>query len=382
MDFTFNEDQQSIRDLAQQIFSDRATDEFMLSFDRNDDVYDNDLWKTLAEQGLLAITIPEQFGGSGFGITEVCLMLEEQGRRVAPVPLYSSQVLGVLPLCEFGSEQQQQHYLPAMATGESRLTAAIAELVMSACVAGEITATQNGDNFILNGQLDCIPDGATASAIIVPATDSNGGKSVFIVDAGTAGLTITAQQSSLGYNEASLLLKDAVIGKNAILGTAGNGQQVMDWLEMRAELGLCALQVGITEEALKRTAAFTCERKQFGAPIGSFQAVAMQAADAYIDVEAIRSSYWLALYKLVAGEDCRAEIRVAKWFSSNAGHRVAYRTQHLYGGIGVDVEYPSHRFFLWAKHVGMMLGGRSVQISKLGALLASDNTVGTAALNV
>jgi len=167
-----------------------------------------------------------------------------------------------------------------------------------------------------------------------------------------------------------------------VLGAVGEGAQVMQWLELRAETAICALQLGVTEEALKRTAEYTCERKQFGAAIGSFQAVAMQAADAFIDVEAIRSTYWLALYKLESGQDARAEVRCAKWFASDAGHRIVYRTQHLHGGMGADLEYPIHRFFLWAKHLGLMLGGGSVQIAKLGALLASDDSVGLAALQI
>ena len=108
----------------------------------------------------------------------------------------------------------------------------------------------------------------------------------------------------------------------------------------------------------------------------------MQAADAFIDVEAIRSIYWLALYRLSSGLDARAEVRSAKWYAADAGHRIVYRTQHLHGGMGSDLEYPIHRYFLWAKHLGMMLGGRSVQISKLGALLASDDSIGTTALQV
>jgi 3-oxocholest-4-en-26-oyl-CoA dehydrogenase beta subunit len=195
-------------------------------------------------------------------------------------------------------------------------------------------------------------------------------------------VSITAQTSSLGQNEATLNLDNVSVSAEAILGAAGNGETVLNWLEQRAELGLCAMQVGVTEEALKRTAEFTCERKQFGVAIGSFQAVAMQAADAYIDVEAIRSVYWLALYKIEAGEDSRAEVRVAKWFAADAGHRIVYRTQHLHGGMGADLEFPIHRFFLWAKHIGMMIGGRSVQTAKLGALLASDDSVGTAAIAV
>ncbi len=382
MDFSFSEDQNAIRDLANQIFSDRATDEFLLEFDRNDDVYDDALWTTLAEQGLLGITIPEDFGGTGLGFVELCLMLEEQGRRVAPIPLYSSLVLGVLPIAEFGSDAQKQKYLAPVATGDARLTAAIAEMGMSSAIAGQVSASQSGDGWTLNGTLSCVPDAPTATAIVVPAMDADGKQTVFIVDAASNGLKLDVQATSLGNNEANISLTDVALGDDAVLGRVGNGVEVMSWLEQRAEIALCAIQVGVTEEALKRTAEFTCERKQFGAPIGSFQAVAMQAADAYIDVEAIRSSYWLALYKLDSGQDARAEVRIAKWFASDAGHRIVHRTQHLHGGMGSDVEFPIHRFFLWAKHHGLMLGGRSVQIAKLGALLASDDSIGTATLKV
>lgn len=382
MDFTFSEDQNAIRDLAHQIFTDRVTDEFMLEFDRTDNTYDDTLWTTLAEQGLLGITIPEEFGGTGLGLVELCMILEEQGRRIAPTPLYSSLVLGVLPITEFGSDEQKQKYLAPLAAGELKLSAAIAELGMSDAVAGEVTATADGEGFVLNGQLDCVPDGPAATAILVPTVDADGTQTMFIIDSNCAGVSIEAQTSSLGQNEATLKLDNVHVSSDAVLGSVGNGEEVLNWLEQRAELGLCAMQLGVTEEALKRTAEFTCERKQFGVPIGSFQAVAMQAADAYIDVEAIRSVYWLALYKIEAGGDSRAEVRAAKWFAADAGHRIVYRTQHLHGGMGADLEFPIHRFFLWAKHIGMMIGGRSVQISKLGALLASDDTVGTAAIEV
>ncbi|WP_101758830.1 acyl-CoA dehydrogenase family protein [Oceanicoccus sp. KOV_DT_Chl] len=380
MDFSFSADQIAIRDLAQQIFTDSATDEFLLSFDRNDDVYDNTLWKTLGEQGLLGITIPEEFGGTGLGLTELCMLLEEQGRRVAPIPLFASLVLGALPIIEFGSTAQKEKYLTPLASGDKKLTAAISELGVSQAAAGRINASQKGEQWILNGQLDFVVDGLYADAILVPATNSDGKQTVFIID--SEQLALTGQQSSLGLKEASITLNNVTVNSDAVLGNAGDGESILAWLELRAELALCAQQVGITEEAVKRTAEFTCERKQFGAPIGSFQAVAMQAADAYIDVEAIRSSYWLALYKIESAQDARSEVRIAKWYAAEAGHRVVYRTQHLHGGIGADIEYPIHRYFLWAKHVGMILGGRSVQIEKLGALLASDDSIGLQSLRV
>lgn len=381
MDFSFSEDQTAIRDLANQIFSDRTTDEFLLKFDRNEDVYDDALWTTLAEQGLLGITITEEFGGTDLGFTELCLILEEQGRRLSPVPLYSNLVLGALPIGEFGTVEQKQKYLATMAVGDLKLTAAIAEMGMAGAVAGQVAAVRSGDNWSLNGNLECVPDSVVAKAILVPAS-CDGMQTVFIVDTDKAGVNIEAQRSSLGMNEGSLSLQNVELPADAILGEVGEGAEVLAWLEPRAETAICALQVGVTEEALKRTAEFTCERKQFGSPIGAFQAVAMQAADAFIDVEAIRSIYWLALYRLTNDMDARAEVHCAKWWAVDAGHRIVHRTQHLHGGMGSDVEFPIHRFFLWAKHLGMMLGGRSVQITKLGKLLASDETIGVAALQV
>lgn len=379
MDFSFSDDQNAIRDLAHQIFTDRVSDEFLLGFDRNDDVYDDVLWNTLAEQGLLGIVIPEQFGGTGLGFTELCLMLEEQGRRVAPVPLLSSLVMGAMPIIEFGSDAQQQKYLAPLATGAIKLSAAIAEIGMVEAIAGEVTATAGGDGWVLNGELACIPDGGTADAILVPATAGDK-KVVFIVDTASSGVGIDVQQSSLGMKEANLALSDVSVKADAVLGE--DGEAVLAFIEQYTQVAICATQTGVTAEMLKRTAEFTCERKQFGVPIGSFQAVAMQAADAFIDVEAIRSVYLLALNKITSGQDARAEVHCAMWYTSEAGHRVVYKSQHLHGGMGVDLEYPSHRFFLWAKHLGMMLGGRGVQLEKLGALLASDDSVGVAALEI
>jgi alkylation response protein AidB-like acyl-CoA dehydrogenase len=381
MDFSFSEDQIAIRDLAHQIFTDRTTDEFMLKFSRQGETYDDPLWSTLAEQGLLGISIPEAYGGSGLQFTELCLMLEEQGRRISPIPLFSNLILGALPICEFGSNEQKMQYLAPLAKGELKLTAAIAEIGISATVAGQVSGVCDGDQWILHGTLDCVPDSPVADAILVPVHMGDR-QTVFIVDCATAGVTVESQRTSLGNNTGTLHLENVAVKASAILGEVGQGELILDWLVQRAETAICALQLGVTEEALKRTAEFTCERKQFGAAIGSFQAVAMQAADAFIDVESIRSTYWLALYKLANGLDARAEVCCAKWYAAEAGHRIVYRTQHLHGGMGADLEYPIHRFFLWAKHLGMLLGGSAVQMSRLGALLACDDSIGTAALRV
>ena len=383
MDFNFTEDQTAIRDLAQQIFSDRATDEFLLEFSRNDDTYDEVLWGTLAEQGLLGIAVPEAAGGTGLGLTELCLVLEEQGRRVAPVPLFSSLVLGGLPIAEFGTEAQQQRWLGAMASGEARLTAAIAELGMTSAMAGAVTAVKEGDGWVLDGARGVVPDGAVADYVLVPAATAEDQQGIFVVPATAAGVTLTPEEVGIsGDRAAHLALNKVYLDSDALLGAADQGDDILHWLEQRANIGHCAMQLGVTEAAMHRTAEYISERKQFGIPLGSFQALAMRMADSYIDVEAIRSTYWLALWRLSNGADARAEVRAAKWWACDAAHRVVCTAQHLHGGMGADVEYPIHRFYLQAKQISFSLGNAAQQLEKLGQLLAADDALGFRALEV
>jgi len=382
MNFEFSEDQTSIRELAYQIFTDRATDEFLLDFSRTEATYDNELWQTLADQGLLGVAIPESCGGSGFGLIELCLMLEEQGRRVAPVPLYASLVLGALPLAEFGSDEQHARYLQPLAGGKLKLTAAIAEMGMNPALATTVKATQDGNDWVLNGMKSVVPDGAAADVVLVPAQDDNGAQTIFLVDVSASGVTVEGVEIGLsGERAAHLHLKDVRVNADAVLGKVGQGDEIQEWLLERANIGHCAMQVGVTEEAMRRTAEYVTERKQFGIPLGSFQALAMRMADSYIDVEGIRSTYWLALWRLSENLDARTETRAAKWWACDAAHRIVSTAQHLHGGMGADVEYPIHRFFLQAKQISYSLGNASAQLEQLGRLLADDDSLGYRALN-
>ncbi|MBW1884734.1 MAG: acyl-CoA dehydrogenase, partial [Deltaproteobacteria bacterium] len=145
-----------------------------------------------------------------------------------------------------------------------------------------------------------------------------------------------------------------------------------------AATALSALAVGVCDEALRQTAVYTGERKQFGKLIGSFQGVSMRAADAYIDVQAMRSTMWEAAWRIDNGHSGEKEAAIAKWWACRGGHRVTHTTQHLHGGIGADIDYPIHRFFLRLKHLAYTLGGASEQLAQLGALIADEARSGTA----
>ena len=234
---------------------------------------------------------------------------------------------------------------------------------------------------MLQGERSMVPDGAVADAILVPAVDDDGARTLFIVDTSLPGVSLAPVPVSLnGERAAHLLLDGVVLGDDAVLGEVGQAGDVLGWIEARASVGHCALQVGVTEEAMRRTAAYLGEREQFGVPLATFQALAMRMADSYIDVEAIRSVYWLALWRLSENLDARAEVRAAKWWACEAAHRVVCTAQHLHGGMGADVDYPIHRFFLLAKQVAYSLGNGSTQLEKLGRLLAAEDTLGFHAL--
>ncbi len=383
MNFEFSDEQKAIRELAAQIFADASNDESLLAMARRGEIYNEELWQTLSEQGLLAICLPEEYGGIDLGLTEMCLLLEEQGRHVAPVPLFANLVLGALPILQYGSAEQHQRWLAPYAAGQLKLTAAIAELGMHEAIYSAVQALEEADGWTLSGTVSMVPDGAIADLVLVPVTHEDGGRSVVAVSTTAEGVNISGQEVGLlGEKAAQIRFGDVHVAQDSLIGQRGQGEDILVWLEERANLGHCAQQVGVSEEAMKRTATYISEREQFGVPLGSFQALAMRMADSFIDIEAMRSTYWLALWRLDSGIESAAEIRTAKWWACDGAHRVVQTAQHLHGGMGADVEYPIHRFFLWAKQISYSLGNASLQLEKLGALLAADDSQGFKGLEV
>jgi len=162
------------------------------------------------------------------------------------------------------------------------------------------------------------------------------------------------------------------VGASDVLAGPESGADVLRWMIERATVGLCAVQLGVTEKALRMTAEYTTTRIQFDRPIAHFQAVAQRAADAYIDVEGIRLTLWQAAYLLDAGRPAATEVEVAKFWASDGGHRVAHAAAPLHGGVGVDVDYPLHRYFLWAKKIELSLGASTQQLLRIGRSLAAQ----------
>lgn len=363
MDFALTDAQQDLSGLARQILTDKVTQDRLREIDKGSDRFDPALWKNLADAGILSAALPESVGGGGFGLLEQCSVLIELGRTVAPVPYLTSIVVAASAIAELGTEQQRDRWAAPAGTAERILTAALADDPSSPGVRG-VPATEG---WTLTGNKMTVPAGLVADAFLVPASTPEG-VVVFIVDASDPGVSVQRQEVVDGDSAGWLELAELTLGPERVLG----GMEVAHWVQERATLGLCALQLGITERALELTADYGRERKQFGRAIGSFQAVAQRLADAYIDVEAIRLTMWQAAWRLSEGEEASNEVATAKFWAADGGHRVAHTAVHVHGGVGIDIDYPVHRYFVAAKRAELELGGATAQLLRLGAALADE----------
>ncbi len=369
MDFEFNEAERSVSDLARKILGDLVTNERLKSLEGEGSGLDAAAWQALAEANLLGVAIPESEGGMELGFTALCLLLEEVGRAVAPVPAYASLVLGALPIARFGTEAERAEWLPRVARGELVLTAAVSELDTSDPMRPSTRAQRTAAGFRLDGEKSLVPYGCEAARIIVSAA-TDAGPALFALDADASGLTRRSQVSSDGLPYACLTFDGVALPTSAQLGAPGD--ETLRWLVERATVARCAMQLGVTERALEMTAEYGCERIQFDVPIGSFQAFHQRAADAYIWVEGIRLTTWEAIWKLAADRDARDAVSVAKFTASEGAAFAAYACQHLHGGVGIDVDYPLHRYFKWSIQIEHELGAAKVQLERLGERIASD----------
>jgi alkylation response protein AidB-like acyl-CoA dehydrogenase len=234
------------------------------------------------------------------------------------------------------------------------------------------TATASGDGWVLNGEKWFVPAAHLAHRMLVPARTSDGRSTVFLVDPDVSGVTIEREVLT-NLEPAGIVRLDGVaVDASCVLGEVDGGAEITAWITDRAVAGLCAMQAGVCESALRIAATYTSERQQFNAPIATFQAVAQRMADAYIDTEAVRLTARQAAWRLDEGEPAADALDVAKFWAAEGAMRVVHAAQHVHGGIGVDVDYPVHRFFRWAKQIELALGGGTQHLARIGARLAQE----------
>lgn len=371
MDFTLGEELEAVRDLAREIFTDHATPGRLKETERSDSRLDAALWGDLAAAGLLGIVLPEEHGGAGLGFDALAVLLEEQGRLVAPVPLWSATV-AALAIAAYGSPAQRSAHLPGAGAGTARTALALEEFGPAGPLEPDTTAVRDGDRWRISGIKAVVPAPSGAGQVLLTATTDTG-PGLFLLPADAAGRAWEyAETTSL--DRAGHLRLDGAPAQ--AVGSPGDG--AVEWTVERALVALAAVQAGVARGALDLAAQHLGTRHQFGRPLATFQAVQHQLADCLIDIDAMRVTLWQAACALRDGESASREVLVAAWWAKEAGLDVVHRVQHVHGGIGVDTDYPVHRHFLWGKQISTTLGGAADGLARLGKLLTATAPQGVA----
>ncbi|MGW7365501.1 acyl-CoA dehydrogenase family protein [Streptomyces sp. NPDC054841] len=342
MDFAPTEEQATARDLAATIFGDLSTHERLVTTGAGTGT-DAELWKALCAAGLTAAV-------EDIGLLGLVLLLEEQGRTTAQVPLAASCVYGLLALVRHGTDEQRARLLPALREGTAVATGGFPACGAVRAADGRLTGTVTWVPWLRDATHVLVPDGERALWLIRTA------------DAQTARVETTAPWA------AGRLTLDGTPGER--VGDDGAYEDVL----AAARTAFAGLQAGVCAGSLAMTVAYTSTREQFGRPLSTNQAVQLRAADAFMDTEAIRVTAYEAAWRYDEGLPCVTYALTAGWWASEAGKRVVHTGQHLHGGLGADIDHPVHRHFLWGRQLDAYLGSGSQLLDELGMLLAKEET--------
>lgn len=374
MDLTFTTEQEAVADLATTILDDTSGPEQLRAAERaGQQPWSRDAWSKLADAGLLGIGLPEAHGGAGLGFVETCLVIEAVARHAAPLPAYASLVLGAGPIARFGSPEQQRRWLPGVVDGSTVLSGLlVGDGDRPAIDEPPMRAGRADDGLKLTGAAWYVPHAADAAAFVTPVRLDSGADGLVIVEASLPGIELEPGSPMSGEPQAIVRFDGVTVSVDSVLDTAPlDGTPAVRWMHNRAVAATCVAQVGTCAGALALTAAYVSEREQFSVKLATLQAVSQRAADAYIDTELVRLTAWAAAWRLANDLGADDELAIAKHFTAEAGQRVVAAAQHLHGGIGVDLDYPVHRYFRWAKDHEQRLGGGSQHLAMLGASIAS-----------
>src|SRR5262249_50358451 len=359
--------QEDLRGLAARILEDRTGLQHLKERDRSDDWYDRATWTELAKANVLGAALPESAGGLGFGFLDLCMILREVGRFVAPLPAIATLVEGALPIAQFGSDAQQA-VLAKVASGDVLLTAALVETGAEP-QSPTTTATRDGDGWRISGTKSNVAGASAAELVLVPAS-VDGTVAMFLVPGNAAGVS-TARQQTMNHEPLfELTLDNLRVGDDALLGSVEQGAEILDWTLNRTTVAICALVSGVAEQAVRLTAQYTCDRKQFDRAIGTFQAVGQRMADCFIDMQGMELTMLQAATHLDEGRDDELEVAPAKFWAAEGGTRTAHTALHVHGGISIDVDFPIHRYFLWLKQYEFTLGSAPPELLRIGKVLA------------
>lgn len=373
MDFAPSEEQEMLKKSARDFLSVECPKKVVRELEAGDLGYSPELWKKMASLGWMGLALPEEYGGAGLSLLDMAVLFEEFGRAAMTEPMFSTVVLGALPILQWGTEEQKKAFLPKVATGELFLTLALAEpRVNEEPIFVTTRAMTKDDGFLIHGTKLFVPYAHIADYMLVVArtkgvAGDKKGITVLIVDRKAQGINITPLVTVAADKQFEVRFDKVFVPSKNILGSLHNGLPLVRETLKKATAIQCAEMVGMAQQEMEITAEHTKNRVQFERPIGTFQAVQHRLADMFIDVNGVRWTTYQAVWRLSEGLPADREVAIAKAFANIACQRVAFSAQQLHGGLGVDKDYDLHFYFRRAKAFALTLGSTPFHLKTLEA---------------
>ena len=366
MALLLNEEQQYLKDTAKDFVQKKAPiNHFRELRDSKDETgYSKELWKQMAELGWAGVLISEEYGGSDFGMVGMGGILEETGRCLVPSPLFATALLGASLIGLGGKADQKKDLLPKIAKGELTTAFALEEGSRHTPYRISTTAEKKGKDFVLNGKKTFVLDGHSADLIVLAARTSGGiedqsGISLFLIDPNSTGLQRKRTHMVDSRNASEIHLKGVKVSETKLLGELDAGFSIIEEVLERGQIGISAEMLGNTLEAFDITLEYLKERKQFGAVIGSFQALQHRAAVMFAEIELTKSSVMGALNAVDENSNDRSRFAsLAKFKAGETLHLVSSEAVQMHGGVGVTDEFDIG-FFLKRSRVAEQIFGSS-----------------------
>ncbi len=376
MALVLTEEQQLLRDTATQFFQERVPVANLRKLrDTKDSVgFDRDVWKEMADLGFAGILISEKYGGTDFGPVGLGLVLEQAGRTLAASPLVSTVLLCGSAVQLAGSATQRQDILSAVAAGEQIMALALEEGAHHNPTRIATRATSEGAAYRINGKKTFVLDGHVADRLIVAArtsgkTDDRSGITLFLVNAKAKGVSVTRTQMVDSRNAANIAFENVAVTADDVLGSVDGGNDVLEQVLDIARIGLSAEMLGLVQAVFDQTVAYLKERKQFGVPIGSFQALKHRAADMFAEIELCRSVVLDALSALEARRnDVPQAASLAKARLSDTARLVTNEGLQMHGGMGMTDQFDVGLYMKRARVAAATFGDGNFHRDRYAAL--------------
>jgi alkylation response protein AidB-like acyl-CoA dehydrogenase len=376
MALVLTEEQSMLRDSARGLISDKAPVSHLRQLRDNKDAtgFSRELWKTFAEMGFTGLLVPEDFGGSGLGCVEAGVVMEEIGRTLMPSPFLSTAVLAVSALSRGGSAAQKSEHLPKISAGSLIAALAIDEGTKHRPLQTRLQAVRSGNGFKLNGSKAFVVDGHVADLLIVAARTAGAagereGVTLFLVDPKTKGIATERTAMVDSHNAARIDFDNVEINADHVLGEVDQGFALLEGVLNIGRGAVASEMVGLSEEVFGRTVSYLKERKQFGKPIGEFQALQHRAAQLYIDIEITRAAVLKALQTLDGDFDhAAAAVAVAKARAGSTATRAVQEGVQMHGGMGMTDQFDIGFFMKRARTCEELFGDANFHADQLARL--------------